>query len=114
MKQSITNPIIKGSTVAVIIDTHDEKVTLAVNWPGGLYSLYYFSDGNSLFFATRFDLLFHECGLRPMPNQQSIVDLFRFGGLATDNTMFEGIRRVVPGFAIHRNWPRYRVLLFRV
>ncbi len=89
-----------GQFAAVIIDEKNSLAVLTVNWPGGFHRLYYCTDGLSLCFATRLDLLVHRCGWRAKVNEQAVVDLLRFGGLASEKSLLEGVYRVVPGFAV--------------
>jgi asparagine synthetase B (glutamine-hydrolysing) len=88
-----------GQFCAVIIDEKNSRAVLTVNWPGGFHRLYYCTDGHSLCFATRLDLLVHRCGWQAKMNEQAVVDLFRFGGLASELSLLEGVHRVVPGLA---------------
>ena len=89
-----------GQFAAVVINEKDSRAVLTVNWPGGFHWLYYCTDGHSLAFATHLNLLIHRCGWQATVNEQALVDLLRFGGLANGVSLLEGVHRVVPGFAV--------------
>ncbi|MBN2594653.1 MAG: hypothetical protein JXA81_14185 [Sedimentisphaerales bacterium] len=89
-----------GQFAAVIVDENNARTVLTVNWPGGFHRLYYCTDGHSLAFANRLELLVHRCGWRAQVNEQAVVDLLRFGGLVTEVSLLEGVNRVIPGFAV--------------
>jgi asparagine synthase (glutamine-hydrolysing) len=89
-----------GQFSAVIVDEAKRRATLTVNWPGGYHRLYYCIDRDRLCFASRLDVLIHRCGGQAEVNEQAVVDLFCFGGLASDVSMVKGVHRVVPGSAV--------------
>jgi len=89
-----------GQCAAAVIDERHRRTVLTVNWPGGFHRLYYCTDEDMLAFATRLDLLVHRCGWQARVDEQAVVDLLRFGGLVTERSLLEGVRRVVPGFAV--------------
>ena len=65
--------------------------------PAGFHRLYYCANGHTLAFATRLELLIHRCGWQAKPNEQTVVNLLRFGGVVTEASLLEGIYRVLPG-----------------
>ena len=89
-----------GQFAAVIADEKNSRTVLTVNWPGGFHKLYYCTDGHTLAFATRIDLLIHRCGWLAKVNEQAVVDLLRFGGLVNEKSLLEGVHRVLPGYAV--------------
>lgn len=91
-----------GQFAAAIIDEENGRAVLGVNWPGGFHPLYYCIDSQSLYFATRVDLLIRRCGWRVKVkvNEQAVVDILRFGGMVTETTLLEGIYRVLPGHVV--------------
>ncbi len=93
-----------GQFAVVIVDERESQVLLTVNWPGGAYPLYYALRGDRLAFGTRASLLFEHCGCRIEADEQALINLFRFGGLASQSTLFQGVCRVLPGFALTW-WP---------
>ena len=88
-----------GQFATAVVDERNRRLVLSVNWPGGFHRIYYCTDGSSVGFATRLDLLIHRCGWPACVNGQAVVDLLRFGGLVADASLLEGVHRVVPGFA---------------
>jgi asparagine synthase (glutamine-hydrolysing) len=101
--QTVGNAVINecdGQFAAAIVDEKNGRTILTVNWPGGFHSLYYGTDGQSLCFSTRLDLLVRRCGWPAKVNEQAVVDLLRFGGLVGEPTMLEGVHRVIPGSVV--------------
>lgn len=101
--QTVGNAVINecdGQFAAAIVDEKNGRTILAVNWPGGFHSLYYCTDGQSLCFSTRLDLLVRRCGWPAKVNEQAVVDLLRFGGLVGEPTLIEGVQRVIPGSVV--------------
>lgn len=89
-----------GQFAAAIIDEKNSRTILTVNWPGGHHWLYYCTDGHSLAFATRLDLLINRCGWKAQVSEQAMVDLLRFGGLLSEISLLEGVNRVIPGSVV--------------
>lgn len=94
---------IDSQFAAVIFDQSHNTVTLLIQWPGGLYPLFYYQDKQTLYFATRIELLITRCNIPAQPNEQTLVELLEFGGIFTESTLLKGVCRVLPGIPITFN-----------
>ena len=89
-----------GQFAAVVVDETRGRTLLTVGWPGGFHFLYYRLRHGTLFFATRIAALLRLCGERAEVNEHALVELFRLGGILSEETLFSGVRRVVPGCVV--------------
>ena len=63
----------------------------------GIKPLYYFHDGSKFLFASEIKAILAYPGIRPEFNHNTLAEYLAFGYIAGEETMFRGIRKLLPG-----------------
>jgi len=63
----------------------------------GIKPFYYAITGNRFVFASEAKALFEIPGFQPRLNRRALPEFFAFGYLSSDETLFEGVRKLLPG-----------------
>jgi asparagine synthase (glutamine-hydrolysing) len=63
----------------------------------GIKPFYYAFDGDRFIFASEIKALFEFEGLRSRLNRRALPEFFAFGYLSSDETLFDGVRKLMPG-----------------
>jgi len=66
----------------------------------GIKPLYYRYDGETLLFGSEIKALLAYPGLRPEFNRKALAEYLAFGYLAGEETMYSGIRKLMPGHTL--------------
>ena len=66
----------------------------------GIKPLYYFWDGRVFAFASEIKALFEHPAISPQFNDANLSEYLAFGYVSSDETMFRGIRKLMPGHTL--------------
>src|SRR5712691_11057185 len=87
---------LRGMFAFVIWDLRRKRVFCARDRLG-IKPFYYTLSRGRFVFASEIKALFEPPGVRPSLNRSVLPEYFTFGYLSSDETMFEGVRRLMPG-----------------
>lgn len=93
---------LRGMFAFVIWDTRRRQV-FAARDRLGIKPFYYTLSGSRFSFASEIKCLLELPGFRPTLNQQALPELFAFGYLSGEDTLFAGVRKLMPGHCLRIN-----------
>jgi len=67
----------------------------------GIKPFYYAMAGNRFAFASEIKALFEVPDLKPQLNRRALPEFFAFGYTSSEETLFEGVRKLLPGHHLH-------------
>lgn len=87
---------LRGMFAFAIWDTRQKKLFCARDRLG-IKPFYYTIVRNRLAFASEIKALLEVLGFEPRLNRRALPEFFAFGYISSDETLFEGIRKLLPG-----------------
>lgn len=89
--------LLNGMFAFVIWDSRTKSLFLARDHLG-IKPLYYMFDGKRLIFASEVKAILEYVEVKKQPNYNAIADYFCFRFVVGDDTFFEGIKKLLPGY----------------
>jgi len=87
---------LRGMFAFAIWDTRRKQLFCARDRLG-IKPFYYAIVGNRFAFASEVKALFEIPGFQPRLNRRALPEFFAFGYISSDETLFEGVRKLLPG-----------------
>jgi len=87
---------LRGMFAFAIWDARRKKLFCARDRMG-IKPFYYAITGNRFVFASEAKALFEIPGFHPRLNRRALPEFFAFGYISSDQTLFEGVRKLLPG-----------------
>jgi len=89
-----------GLFIVAVWDHNEQKLTLAQDRYGGIRQLYYAALPNALVFASGIRPILASGKLTSAVDEQALVEFFAIGSVPPPHTMFRGVKKLVPGYAL--------------
>jgi asparagine synthase (glutamine-hydrolysing) len=90
---------LRGMFAFAIWNRHSRRLFIARDRLG-IKPLYYFYDGKKFFFGSEIKAILAYPGIKPEFNQNTLAEYLAFGYIAGPETMFAGIRKLLPGHTL--------------
>ncbi|MCK4324412.1 MAG: hypothetical protein KAW89_07785, partial [Armatimonadetes bacterium] len=104
-----------GLFTAAVWETEARRLTLLLDWVGGIHHMYYAPLDGGIAFASQIRSLLAVDGLRVEVNQRALYQYLDFGYILPPETLFKGIYKLAPGCAlIYENGKRQVQRIFRL
>ncbi len=89
-----------GLFAAAIWETEARRLTLLLDWIGGIHHLYYTPLNNGIAFASQIRSLLAVSGLPVAVNERALYQYLDFGHILPPETLFKGVYKLPPGCAL--------------
>ena len=89
-----------GLFAAAVWETEARRLTLLLDWVGGIHHMYYAPLDGGIAFASQIRSLLAVDGLRVEVNERALYQYLDFGHILPPETLFKGIYQLPPGCAL--------------